>query len=126
MMGRVSMYAALVVLAVFVLTATFAMDHGGKSIALVQEATIHDISSIPPRFEGEHVTTTGTLSYSDEHDLYQIVGEANTAVVIREYHGHRDLSAFVGRDVRVNGVVGSEERTGVYIDADTVEPTAND
>jgi hypothetical protein len=32
----------------------------------------------------------------------------------------------VGREIRVNGVVGTEEITGVYIDADSVEPTVND
>ncbi|HUF52246.1 MAG TPA: hypothetical protein VMR52_00545 [Dehalococcoidia bacterium] len=125
-MGRAFMYASLVVLAVFVLTATFALEHGGKSIASVQDVSIHDISSIPPRFIDAHVTTTGTLSYSDEHELYQVTGEANTALVIRKYHGHRDLGTVVGREVRVNGVVGSEDFTGVYIDADSVEPTAND
>ena len=108
-MGRVLMYGTLVLLAVFVLSATFMLEHGGKSIASVQEVSIHDLSSIPPQFIDDHITTTGTLSYSEEHDLYQVVGEENTAVIIRKYNGHRDLSTLVGREVRVNGVFGFSE-----------------
>lgn len=126
MIGRWLMYGTLLLLALFVLSATFLLDHGGKSIASVDEVSVHDLSSIPPRYVGAHITTTGVLSYSEEHDRYQITGEANTAVVIREYRGHRDLQTLVGRDVRVNGVFGFEDGFGVFIDADTVEPAAND
>lgn len=124
-MGRTLMYAAIAALAVFVLWATFVLKHGGESVASVQQVSVHDLTTGPSRFEGQPVTTVGTLSFSEEHDRYQIVDEGNFAVIIREYVGEELLGGLTGVRVRVSGVFGSDEESGVYIDARYVGPVAD-
>lgn len=124
-MGRTLMYAAIAALAVFVLSATFVLKHGGESVASVQQVSVHDLTTGPSRFEGQPVTTVGTLSFSEEHDRYQIVDEGNFAVIIREYAGEDRLGSLTGVRVRVSGVFGSDRESGVYIDARYIGPVAD-
>ncbi len=124
-MVRGLMYVAIAALAVLILSATFLLSHGGQSIASVQHVSVHDLTTAPGRFEGKSVTTVGVLGFSEEHDLYQLVGEGNFAIVIREYTGENSLDGLVGRQVRVRGVIGSDRELGVYIDASYVGPVAD-
>ena len=124
-MGRTLIYVAITALAVFVLSATFFLRHGGESIASVQHVSVHDLTAAPSRFEGEVVTTVGVLSFSEEHDHYELVGDANFAVSIREYTGENPLDGLLGREVRVRGVFGSDSESGVYIDASYAGPVAD-
>ncbi|MEX0683633.1 MAG: hypothetical protein WD904_12970 [Dehalococcoidia bacterium] len=124
-MGRAFMYAALVALAVFVLSATFVLEHGGASIAAVQHILIHDLTTSPEAYEGTPITTEGTLTFSDEHDRHQLVGDGNLAVIIREYHGKFDLADLEGREVEISGQFGIDDDFGVYIDADFVRLVPN-
>jgi hypothetical protein len=123
-MGRTLMYATLVALAVFVLSATFILDHGGESIASVRSVTVHDLTTLPGTnsYVGQTVLIEqATLGYSEEHDLYQVVDPgANYAVVIREFSGSTDLAELLDQDVTVSGIFGIDEELGVYIDAGTV------
>jgi len=121
-MGRTLMYAAITALAVVVLSATFFLNHGGESIASVEHVSVHDLTSGPGRFEGKPVSTVGVLGFSEEHDRYQLVGEGNFAVVIREHAGGDSLDGLLGRDVRVRGVFGSDQELGVIIDASYIGP----
>jgi len=120
-MGRALMYAALAGLAVFVLSATFILDHGGESIAAVQSVTVHDLTSSPNSWDGSPVSVDGMFSYGEEHAEYQLVDEGNFAVLIRKHHVSTDLSDLVGQRVRVSGVFGIDDDLGVYIDADAVQ-----
>ncbi len=124
-MGRTLMYAAITVLAVFVLSAMLLLKHGGESVASVEHVSVHDLTAGPSRFEGKPVTTVGVLRFSAEHDRYQLVDEGNFAVIIREYVGEDPLSGLIGRKVRVNGVFGIDQESGVYIDASYIGPVAD-
>ncbi len=124
-MGRTLMYAAITALAALVLSATFLLNHGGESMASVQHVSVHDLTTGPSRFEGESVTTVGVLGFSEEHDRYQLVGEGNFAIVIREYVGGDPLDGLVGRDVRVRGVFGIDQELGVNINASYIGPVAD-
>ena len=45
-MGRVLMYTVLALLAVFVLTSYFLLEHGGRrDTRTVQDVTVHDLTS---------------------------------------------------------------------------------
>jgi hypothetical protein len=116
-MGRTLMYGTIVLLAVFVLSATFVLEHGGDSIASVQQVSARDLNTNPATFEGTPITTQGTLSFSEEHQLYQIVDPDGYAVVIREYTGDIPLQGLLGDEVRVSGEIGADSELGVYIDA---------
>ncbi len=124
-MGRTLMYAAITALAVFVLSAMLLLKHGGESVASVEHVSVHDLTADPGRFEGKSVTTVGVLGFSEEHDRYELIGEGNFAVVIREYTGGDPLDGLVGREVRVRGVFSSDPESGVHIDASFVGPVAD-
>lgn len=119
-MGRFLTYGTIAVLAVFVLSATFLLQSGGESIASVQRVSVHDLTTSPQRYRGDPITTQGVLTYSDEHERYQVVEDGNYALVVREYHGHSSLEALVDKDVRISGVFDFNDDLGVYIDADFV------
>ena len=123
-MGRTLMYAAITALAALVLSATFLLNHGGESLASVQQVSVHDLTGGPGLFEGRTVSTVGVLGFSDEHDRYQLVDaeEGQFAVIIRRYTGDDPLDALLGREVRVRGIFGSDAESGVYIDASYVGP----
>lgn len=124
-MGRTLMYAAITALAVFLLSATFVLQHGGESIASVRQVSVHDLTNGPSLFEGQHVTTAGLLGFSEEHSDYQLVDEGDFAVIIREYRGGASLDDLLGRRVRVSGVFGISQESGVYIDATFIGPVAD-
>ncbi|MCH7616465.1 MAG: hypothetical protein J4N36_07570 [Chloroflexi bacterium] len=124
-MGRTLMYAAITALAALVLSATFLLKHGGESVASVQQVSVHDLTSAPNHFDGDSVTTVGVLGFSEEHDRYELIGNGNFAVIIREYAGRDSLDGLVGREVRVRGVFGIDQESGVYIDATHVGPVAD-
>ena len=124
-MGRTLMYAAITALAVLVLSATFVLKHGGESIASVQHVSVHDLTSGPSHFDGDSVTTVGVLGISEEHHRYELVGDGSFAVIIREYAGEDPLAGLVDREVRVRGVFGIDQESGVYIDASYIGPVAD-
>ncbi len=124
-MGRTLMYAAITALAVLVLSATFVLKHGGESIASVQHVSVHDLTSGPSHFDGDSVTTVGVLGISEEHDRYELIGDGSFAVIIREYTVDSRLDRLVGREVRVRGVFGIDQESGVYIDASYIGPVAD-
>lgn len=124
-MGRTVMYAAIAALAVFLLSDTFLLKHGGESVAAVQHVSVHDLTTGPSVFDGESVATTGLLGFSEEHGRYQLVDEGNFAIIIRQYASEEVLDGLVGRRVRVSGVFGISPESGVYIDADSVGAVAD-
>ena len=124
-MGRTLMYASITVLAVLVLSATFVLKHGGESIASVQHVSVHDLTSGPGHFDGDSVTTVGVLGISEEHHRYELVGEGSFAIIIREYTGENPLNRLVGREVRVRGLFGIDQESGVYIDATYIGSVAD-
>ena len=125
-MGRTLMYGTIVLLAVFVLLATFILEHGGESIASVQHVTIRDVNNSPAQFEGLAVTTQGTLSFSEEHEHYQLVDGEGFALLIREYDGDIPLQGLLNAEVRVSGEFHSNAELGVYIDAHFAGPVNDD
>jgi hypothetical protein len=129
-MGRFLMYALLAVLAIFVLATYTLLEHGGGSIAAPspngnvrgdRDVSIHDLTLDPSEYLGEEVITEGVLSYSDEHERYQIIDEGNYAVIVRSYGNTAKLESLEGVKVRVQGTFGHDNRYGVYIDAESLE-----
>ena len=116
-MGRLLMYTAIGLLAVFVGTATFLTEGGGGSTAAISQVSVHNLRSSPQTYLGQIVTTEGRLAFSDEHGLYQVVSEDNLAVVIREYKGSGELRRLDGKQVRVTGQFGVDPDLGIFIDA---------
>ena len=121
-MGRFLMYASIAALAVFVFSAYVLLEHGGKSIGADRSHSIHDLSEQYPVFEGTSLTTQGQLSFSEEHDRYQIVDEGNFALIISSYHDTDALAGLVGTRVRVTGTFHNNDELGLHIDAEAVVP----
>ena len=130
-LGRVLMYLLIVALAIFVFAAgalpglkSYALikDAGHRPIAAVQEITIHDLTSQVSVYKGQVVTTTGKVSYSEEHGLYQIADDGNYAVLIRGYSNRDQLEALKDKYVRVTGTFDFEQDLGVYIETNAVIP----
>ena len=124
-MGRTLMYASITALAALVFSATFLLKHGGESVAMAEHVSVHDLTSGPNHFAGRTVTTVGVIGFSEEHDRFQLVAEANFAIIIREYVGDDSLDGLRGREVRVRGVFGIDRESGVYIDASYIGPVAD-
>lgn len=120
-MGRFITYSVIAVLAVFLLLTTFALQHGGSSVAAVRSVTIHDLVAAPALHQGQTVKTTGILRFSPEHGLYQVVDEEGLAVLIRGYDG--SVSSLVGSRVEVSGRFGFNRDTGLYIEAVRIRAT---
>jgi hypothetical protein len=133
-MGRFLMYAALGGLAFFVMSTVVLLEHGGGSIAAPPDRggpvatsagplgiTLHDLTMEAYAHRGRTIVTEGVLSYSTEHDRYQVFDDSNYALVIRDYARSEELSALAGQRVRVTGTFGHDRETGVYVDATSVE-----
>lgn len=114
-MGRTVMYAAIGCLAVFVLMVTFATEQGNGSIAAISQVNVHDLRTNPLSFSGKDVTTTGTLAYSAEQQVFHLV-EEDLSVAIRGYDGSLNLQDVVGKRVAVSGVAGIDPDIGVYLE----------
>ena len=112
------MYTVLASLAAFVLASYFLLEHGGAEMGLARDATLHDLTSQPHIYEGEIVTTSGTLSHNVGLGQYEIVTpDANFPLAIRNFDESK-LAPLVGLVVRVSGQFGSDG--GVHINADSV------
>lgn len=124
-MGRALMYASLVALVTFVLSTYVLLEHDGGKIAAVREVSLHDLTLTPHNYEGEVVSTSGMLVHNDDLNVYEIgAPDENYPVVIRTLD-ERVLLSLVGQDVMVIGLCGFESGVGVYIEADSVRPSAS-
>lgn len=122
-LGRAFLYLFIVALALFVLASyTLIKNGGGHPIAAVQQVSVHDLTTQAPLYEGHTVVTTGRLSFSDEHERFQLVDDANFAVVIKDYPDQAQLEALKDSRVKVSGTFGYEKDLGVYIEADAITP----
>ncbi len=122
-MGRFLMYCAIGGLAFFVLTAALLLEHGGGSTASINQVSVHDLGLSPPLYRGKVVTTEGLLTFSEAHNLYQIVDGTSLAIIIRTYAHPEELKSLSGKRVRVTGRFDFDETNGIYLDADAVQPT---
>ena len=119
-MGRFFMYAAIGALALFVVATYSIVEHGGGKISAVQQLSVHQLTSAAPAYQGGSVTTTGLLSYSEEHEWYELVDDANYAVVIRNYDDEESLAGLLGALVTVAGEFNFDDEIGTYIDATSI------
>ncbi len=125
-MGRFLMYTTLLVLALFVASSYLILEHGGGTIAAVQDVTVHDLTLRPTSYDGQPVTTSGTLNHNEDLGLWELIEEdANFAVVIRNFEDETLLESLDGKRVRVHGVFGSDTEIGTYINADSVHEVAD-
>jgi hypothetical protein len=114
-MGRSVMYSVIGCLAVFVLMVTFATEQGNGSIAAISQVNVHDLRTNPLSYTGKDVTTTGTLAYSAEQQVFHLV-EGDLSVAIRGYAGSLTLRDEVGKRVAVSGKAGIDPDIGVYLE----------
>jgi hypothetical protein len=118
-MGRTALYAVIVVLTVFVLSAAFILKSGGGSSQAALSVSVHDLSTAPDAHSGERVTTTGVLRLALEPREQYLVTADGLGVLILGYDEDA-LRELDGRTVTVIGRFGHNERDGVYIEADSV------
>lgn len=116
-MGRFLMYATITLLAVFVLSATFVLDHGGGSTAAVVEVSVHDLLMTPERFRGDEVTTEGVLRFDSTTDGYLITADGQ-GIIVR--FAEPELQLLRDQAVKVTGRFDYERDTGVYLEANVV------
>ena len=117
-MGRFLMYACLLVLAVFVLSAAFLLQSGGGTSSATMPVSVHDLSVAPQDHDDERVSTTGVLRFLHEPDDHFAVTADGLAIVLRGY-AEEALRAMAGQEVTVTGRFGFDE-DGTYIDAESV------
>jgi hypothetical protein len=113
------MYAVIVVLGIFVLTATFLIDSGDKTIATVGEITVADLLLTPEKYESKEIGTRGLLTFDEESEQF-FVGDDQLQIRITFEPG--GIDEFIDQDVRVIGRLDFDSE-GVFIDADRVRPT---
>ncbi|HET8943734.1 MAG TPA: hypothetical protein VFO59_03055 [Dehalococcoidia bacterium] len=118
MIGRIVLYTVIALLGVFVLTASFALEHGGGYTSTRPPVTVHDLRSLPESYVGQTVTTEGTLTLSAE-GKYQVVDASGQSVVVQGYE-EAVLQGMLDRTVIVTGRFDIDAELGVYIDADTI------
>jgi hypothetical protein len=115
------MYGLIAGLALFVLATYLIIDTGGySSSAAAKDVSVHDLTQTASKYTGEEVTTTGILTYSEEHGAYQITDDGNYAIIIRGYSDNDILLSLKNKEVRVTGRFGYDPGNGVYIEASAV------
>ena len=118
MIGRMLLYTVIAGLGVFVLTASFALEHGGGYTSTRPPVTVHDLRLLPETYRGQTVTTEGTLRLSAE-GKYEVVDADDQSVTIVGYE-ELALQAMLDQTVIVTGRFDIDETVGVYIDADSI------
>ena len=120
-MGRTLIYLSILVLAVFVLAAAFLLQTGGESLSspAAVPVSVHDLSVSPEAHDDERVVTTGVLLLVHEPDDHFLVTADGLGVIVRGYD-EAALRALDGQAVTVTGRFGFDEKTGTYIDAESV------
>ena len=128
MIARVVTYLVIALLALFVFSTTFVLDHGGGGATpagVGGHVSIHDLSLVPDTYRGKTVITEGTLGFSSEVKQHQIVDpdpvdpSKSQAVVVLGYDALA-LRALEGQRVSVTGRFDFDPATGIFIDADIV------
>lgn len=118
-MGRTLMYATLTVLAVFVLSATFLLEHGGGSTSAVSVVSVHDLLLTPEVYQGRDVTLQGVLRFDDAAKRFVVAAEGQGVAIKSNLP---ETSPLRDQTVRATGRVGIEQDVGVYIDAVVITP----
>jgi len=118
-MTRPFLYAAIVLLALFVLAAAVLLEQGGGSSQAAVSVSVHDLSTAPAAHDGDRVTVSGVLRFAPEPEEQFLLTADGLGILIFGYDESL-LRALDGRNVTVIGRFGVSERDGVYIDADSV------
>ncbi len=119
MIGRILLYAIIAVLGVFVLTSTFALEHGGGYTSIRPPVSVHDLRLLPDSYKGKTVTTEGNLHYSPDLEQYEVVDADQQAVVVLGYE-ETALQGMVGKTVIVTGRFDIDDEHGIFIDIDSI------
>jgi len=119
-MGRLLLYACILVLAVVVLAATFLLRTGGESSpSAAMPVSVHDLSVAPEAHAAERIVTTGVLRFLHKPNDHFVVTAEGLGVIVRGYD-EAALRALAGETVTVTGRFGYDGETGTYIDAESV------
>jgi hypothetical protein len=117
--GRILLYTVIAALGVFVLTSTFALEHGGGFTSARPPVSVHDLRLLPEAYRGKTVSTEGTLDYSPDLKQYAVVDSDQQAVVVTDYD-ESVLDGMVGRTVIVTGKFDVDPDVGVFITIDSI------
>jgi hypothetical protein len=118
-MGRAVLYTVIALLALFVLSTSVVLEHGGGYTAGAAETTVHDLLMEPERYRGHEVTAEGTLKFDATTGGYMLAADGQ-GVLVRYSRG--SLAAFAETLVRVSGRFDWEPGTGVFIQASVIAP----
>jgi len=119
-MGRLLLYACILVLAVFVLAAAFLLQAGGGTSSAAPTVSVHDLSVAPGEHDDARVTTSGVLRFLHEPEDHFVISADGLAIVLRGYD-EGALRALDGKPVTVTGRFGVDEDDLIFIDAESVE-----
>lgn len=122
-MGRFLMYAAILLLAVFVAASYTILNHGSEGLGQVRTLSVHQITTNARAFDGATITVDGVLVHNDQLGLYELTDEdANFPVPVRGLPDE-ELAPLLGQSVRVNGKFVFETGEGSHIQADSIRAT---
>jgi hypothetical protein len=121
--GRIALYLIIAALGIFVLTSTFALEHGGGYTSSRPPVSVHDLRLLPENYRGKTVTTEGTLHYSPDLDQYEVVDADQQAVVVTGYD-EGALGRMVNQTVIVTGKFDIDDEHGIFIDVDSIGLTS--
>lgn len=119
MIGRLVMYLVIAALGIFVLSATFLVEAGGKSTATVGLISVADLVMQPDQYDDREVATRGTLEHDEGDGTYYVSESIERLRLVFE---PGEIDELVGTIVRVTGRLQYDDR-GVFIEADRVRPT---
>jgi hypothetical protein len=113
----------ILMLALFVLMATFVLETGGGTQGAEAYISIHDLSTSPETHAGESVTTTGVLKLlqGEATERYLITAEGQGISLLEV--PPETLRPLVDVPVTVTGVFGFDAANGTFIEVDTVKAT---
>lgn len=115
MIGRILLYTIIAALGIFVLTSTFALEHGGEYKSAQPPVSVHDLLLQPEAYRGKTVTTEGILRHTSETQRYEVVDAESQAILVR-WSNESTLNRLLGDTVVVIGRFEIDEEDGVYID----------
>ena len=118
MIGRIVMYLVIVGLGLFVLTATFLVEGGGKSTAIIGTITVGDLVERPGDYDDREITTMGTLEFDEADGIYYVT-QSNERLRLDE---PADIAGLIDTEVEVTGQLQYDD-DGVYLEADRVRST---
>lgn len=119
-MGRVLMYSAILVLAVFVVSTFTLLEHGNEGLGLTRIYQPHELPLTSPEFENAPISLEGTLEYKEELGRYVLTDPATRDGAPLAGLPDDEFEPLVGERVRVHGIYRDGVQQEYYIDVEII------